>query len=424
MLEGEFDAIVDRENFMALLPRGGAKTTHGNTGLGAWLVSNFPDIAIGLMSNTQTQADAFSRAIRNTVENNPRHVRLYENLKSDQKWTDGEWTRKGSGLIGTNNSTMYARGVGGAIISKRFDIIILDDILDEENSANPEAREKVEEWFFKTVLPCLKPDGVVIGLGTRWAVEDLYEKLIGKVEDGGKGWRSLVIPALTGDLNDPSTLVSYWPEYWPVDKLLARRVDLGTPMFMCAYQNDVSGLLSGNIFPGTFSYFDTLPEGRTYRVRMGIDLASSEKERADYTARVTTAEDEFGNFYVLSVVRDRRETHHAEFIHEGWMAYPDMDLVICENQQFQSTLVQEVMRDYPRIPIEGKKADVDKTTRARAVAAKYEAGKVFHRATLKDTDFERELRAFPKGHDDMVDALGYSMDMGGDEFYFTSVRRR
>jgi predicted phage terminase large subunit-like protein len=424
MLEGEFDAIVDRQNFMALLPRGGAKTTHGNTGLGGWLVSNFKDIAIGLMSNTQTQADAFSRAIRNTVDQNPRHRELYGSLRSDQKWTDGEWTRKDSGLIGTNNSTMYARGVGGAIISKRFDIIILDDILDEENSATPEAREKVSEWLFKTVIPCLKPDGVVIGLGTRWAVEDTYESLITSVEDGGKGWRSLTIPALEGDLSDPSTLVSYWPEYWSIERLMERRKDLGTPMFMCAYQNDVSGLLTGNIFPGNFQYFDMLPSGKNYTIRMGIDLASSEKERADYTARVTTAEDEDGNFYVLSVVRDKRETHHAEFIQEGWMAYTDMDLVICESQQFQSTLIQEVMRDYPRIPIEGKKSDVDKTSRARAVAAKYEAGKVFHRRTLEGTPFEQELRAFPKGHDDMVDALGFSLDMGGDEFYFGSVRRR
>lgn len=430
MLEAEYQAIADRQNWMGLLPRGGAKTTHGNTGLGAWLVSNYPDIAIGLMSNTQTQADAFSRAIRNTVENNQRHVRLYGNLKSDQKWTDGEWTRKDSGLIGTNNSTMYARGVGGAIISKRFDIIILDDILDEENSATPEAREKVAEWLLKTVIPCLKPDGVVIGLGTRWAVEDVYELLTDPIEDGGKGWRSLVIPALTGrdgtapDFTDPSTLVSYWPEYWSVDRLLSRLVDLGTPMFMCAYQNDVGGLLQGSVFPGKFQHFDVLPEGRRYTIRMGVDLASSEKERADYTARVITAEDEEGNFYILSVVRDKRETHHAEFIHEGWMAYPNMSLVICESQQFQSTLIQEVMRDYPRIPIEGKKSDVDKTTRARAVAAKYEAGRVWHRSTLADSDFERELRAFPKGHDDMVDAEGFSMDLGGDEFFFGSVKRR
>ncbi len=435
MLEHIFDGIADRANTVNLLPRGGAKTTHGNTGLGAWLVSNFPDIAIGLMSNTQTQADAFSRAIRNTVELNPRHVRLFGNLKADQKWTDGEWTRKDSGLIGTNNSTMYARGVGGAIISKRFDILVLDDILDIENSITPEARMKVQEWLLQTVLPCLKPDGVVVVLGTRWAVEDVYELLIALPEErvggeSGKGWRPLIIPALSAsdggpaDLTDQSALVSYWPGYWPVEKLLERWSDLGTPMFMCAYQNDVGGMLQGSVFPGKYQYFDTLPGGRTYTIRMGIDLASSEKQRADYTARVITAEDDQGNFYVLSVVRDKRETHHAEFIHEGWLAYPNMSLVICESQQFQSTLVQEVMRDYPRIPIEGKQSDVDKTTRARAVAAKYEAGRIFHRETLKDTDFERELRAFPKGHDDMVDALGFSLDMGGDVFFFSSVKRR
>ena len=131
-----------------------------------------------------------------------------------------------------------------------------------------------------------------------------------------------------------------------------------------------------------------------------------------------------GHFYVLSVVRDKRETQHAEFIHEGWLAFPELDLVLCEDQQFQSTLIQEVMADYPRIPIEGITADKDKTTRARAVAAKYEAGRVHHKQTLADSDFERELRAFPKGHDDMVDAEGYSMDLGGDEFVFGSVTRR
>ena len=431
MLTSIFDWIQSRQNGVCLLPRGGAKTTHGNTGLGSWLVGNFPDVAIGLMSNTQDQADAFSKAIRNTVEFNPRFIELYGQLKSDQKWTDKEWIVKDSALLGTNNATMYARGVGGAIISKRFDIILCDDILDEENSATPEQIEKVTEWFFKTVLPCLKPDGVVIVLGTRWSVEDVYGKLIAPPEEDGKGWASLVMGALIGDLTDRSTLRSYWPDYWPLERLFKVWADLGTALFLCAYQNDVEGLLTGNIFPARFQYFDTLPEGHRYTIRMGVDLASSEKERADYTARVTTAEDvceecsNKGNFYVLSFARDKRETHHAEFIHEGWLAYPGMSLVICESQQFQSTLIQEVMQDYPRIPIEGKKSDVDKTRRARGVSPKYEAGKVFHRATLKDSDFERELRAFPKGHDDLVDALGFSMDLGGDnELVFGFVRRR
>jgi predicted phage terminase large subunit-like protein len=157
---------------------------------------------------------------------------------------------------------------------------------------------------------------------------------------------------------------------------------------------------------------------------MGVDLASSVRERADYTARVTTAEDlDTGDFWVLSAYRDKRESHHAEFVHDGWLAYPNIGLVIVESQQFQSTLIQEVMETYPKIPIEGKKADVDKTTRARAVAAKYEAHKVHHHSSLRGTAYEVELLSFPKGHDDFVDALGYSMDLGGNEFFFGSLRR-
>ena len=108
---------------------------------------------------------------------------------------------------------------------------------------------------------------------------------------------------------------------------------------------------------------------------------------------------------------------------DGWLAHPDMALIIIENQQFQSTLIQQLAREYPRLPVEGKKSDVDKVTRARAVAAKYEAHKVYHHLSLKDSEFERELAMFPKGHDDMVDALGFSMDLGGGGFFFGSVGR-
>jgi len=415
-------AISTRTNTVILEPRGGAKTTWGNTINLTKLIADNPDIRIGLVSNTAKQANDFSRAIRWTLESNPKMHEVYGNLVSTSKWTDVEWLRAESRWHGSKDVTLYAAGAGGAIISKRFDVILCDDILDEENCANIEQREKIENWFFKTLIPCLVPDGVVIVLGTRWAEEDLYERLSTPVDRGGKGWQLLTRKALIE--HPDGELESYWPEHWPVETLLQKKIELGTALFSCAYQNDISGLMAGNVFRKEyFQYFDMLDPDKNYTIRMGVDLASSEKERADYTARVTTAEDDEGNFYVLSVARDKRETHHAEFVNDGFMAYPNMNLVICESQQFQSTLIQEVMRDYPRIPIEGKKSDVDKVTRARAVAAKFEGHKIFLRRTLKDSDFERELLSFPKGHDDMVDALGFSMDLGGGGFIFGSLRR-
>jgi predicted phage terminase large subunit-like protein len=415
------DAIETRSNVLVLEPRGAAKTTWGNTILLAWLIATNPNLRIGLVSNTARQSNDFSRAIKWTLENNSRFREVFGDLTSSAKWTDVEWIRKDSRWHGSKDVTLYSVGAGGAIISKRFDIILCDDILDEENTVNVEQREKVQNWFMKTLMPCLVPDGVVVMLGTRWGEEDLYEVLMGDPSKGGKGWRSVVRSALIEDENGEPA--SYWPEHWPVEKLLDVKRELGTALFSCAFQNDISGLMAGNLFRRPFRYFDVLDPDKTYTVRMGIDLASSERERADFTARVTVAEDDEGNFYVLSAYRDKRETHHAEFVNDGWMAFPHMALVIVENQQFQSTLIQEVMRDFPRIPIQGKRSDVDKVTRARAVAAKYEGGKVYHSSMLRNSEFEGELVSFPKGHDDFVDALGFAMDLGGSQVFFGSLRR-
>jgi len=429
MVSQTLEAIYARSHGVWLLPRGGAKTTWNNTILLAWLVAKYPDLRVGLVSNTDMQGKDFSRAIKYTYEANAAHKDTFPDCgPSSSKWTDKEWLRSGSRWHGSKDVSCFAVGVGGAIISKRFDIILMDDILDEENTQTVDQREAVEVWFKKTLKPCLAPDGVVIVIGTRWGEADLYEQFFTPTAQGGFGWESHVVSALQPD--DKGDLHSYWPEYWPVDRLLREREEMGSALFSCAYQNDISGLLEGNIFKGPFTHFDTLPEGHSYNLRMGVDLAFSTRERADFTARATTAEDvcqkgcpNRGFFYVLSAYRDKRESHHVEFILDGWKAFPNIGLVIVESVQAQSTIIQNVMEEYPHIPIEGRKADGDKTTRARGVAAKYEAHKVLHHKSLRGSAFETELLSFPKGHDDFVDALGYSMDLTSAEFFYGSMNK-
>ena len=428
MVAKTLDAIYRRRNSVFLLPRGGAKTTWDNTILLAWLIATYKDLRVGLVSNTDTQAKDFSRAIKYTFEANDFHRQIFPDCgPSASKWTDKEWLRAGSVWHNSKDVTVFAVGVGGAIISKRFDVLLLDDILDEENTQTVDQREDVETWFKKTLKPCLAPDGVVIAIGTRWGEADLYETFMTPTTQDGMGYSPHVVSALTE--NDAGELVSYWPEYWPVARLLKEKEEMGSPLFSCAYQNDISGLLEGNIFKGPFDHFDVLPEGHEYTLRMGVDLASSTQERADYTARVTSAQDscqdclQKGDFFVLAAYRDKRESHHAEFVLDGWRAFPNISLVLVEKVQFQSTLIQTVMEEHTYIPIEGKSADGDKTTRARGVAAKYEAHKVHHHRSLRGSVFETELLSFPKGHDDFVDALGYSMDLNGSTLFFGSLSK-
>ena len=223
--------VEDRVNGVVLEPRGHAKTTWGNT---IWLshyIAEHPNVRVGLVSNTARQSADFSRAIRWTLEQNDNFREIYGDCVSPSKWTDVEWLHKESKHHGSKDVTLYAQGVGGAIISKRFDLVICDDILDDENSLNVEAREKTEQWFWKTLKPCLAANGVIVVLGTRWAEEDLYERLINGADDGGKGWRSLVRGALTADGTK-----ALWPEEWPVEKLEAEREDGIGALRLCLSQ--------------------------------------------------------------------------------------------------------------------------------------------------------------------------------------------
>ena len=253
MVQFMLDRIEAKQSAVILEPRGHAKTTWGNTILLPWLIGRNRDLRIGLISNTAKQSNAFSRAIRWTLQTNENYREVFGDLVSPSKWTDVEWLAKDSIHHASKDVTVYSAGALGAIISKRFDIILCDDILDEENTANPEQREKITTWFWKTLKPCLVPGGIILVLGTRWAEEDLYETLIEQNK-----WPSMVRGALQYEEDDtlhrkPKAL---WPDVWPVSALLSEKMDMGSAMFACSYMNDISGLMAGNVFHRDwFHYF-------------------------------------------------------------------------------------------------------------------------------------------------------------------------
>lgn len=436
MLEHILEAIYTRQDTLILMPAGSAKTTWGNTIFLSWLVGMFKDVRVGLFSQTTDFGEAFSAAIMNTVMANEEYREVFGDIANGGKWTNKAWLRKGSRWAQSKDLTVFAGGTGGQVASKRFDVLLCDDILGRENTETVDQREKAEIWFNQTLYPRLVASGVCIVLGTRWAEGDLYEKLMTPVAEGGYGFRTIVKRAILGDMDGPAEkLQSYWPDIWPLSKLLERRAR-NPAMFDCTYQNDIFGLVSGDTFQKSWlRFYGTrdgdpefeLPSERRWTKRMGVDLASSTRERADWTARATTAESwGDGEFYVMQVHRDKIPDGHAAFIDVGYRQIPGIGLVVCENNQFQSTVIQEVATSYPHIPIVGRRADVDKRTRAQAVAEKFRLGKVWLHKSLEGGEFVREMLAFDgiRGHDDMVDALGYSMELGGGTFFFGAVRTK
>ena len=414
MLNFALDIIDRRARGVILAPRGSGKTTILNTGLLPWLVALRPDIRIGLLSQKEGKAEAMSAAIMSIVSESDEFIEIFGNLRGDHKWTASEWLRKDSPHYKTKDRTMVAAGAdqSSSVVSKRFDLILADDVLDENNTYTIDRREKIETWFWKTLKPTQAAEGTaILVIGTRWVEDDLYQKLI----EVNK-WPSLIIPALYEEDGEEK---SYWPSVWPLDRLYAEREDVGWDNFACSYLNDISGLREGTIFRRDWwkdSYFDSLPVDREYVYTIGIDLASSERERADWTTGVLVARDERHEHWVLHHARIKTDSGHRDFV-EGmnrWAVdhgYPVSRIVI-ENNQAQSTLVQQLLKD-TGLPIVGRRTDTDKRTRARAAAARYESHRVHHHAALRGKELETELLGFPKGHDDLVDALGLAMDLQG-----------
>lgn len=412
MVTFALDIIDNGKSGVILAPRGSAKTTWLNTILLSWIVACRPNIRIGLFSQKDKKAEAMSAAIKFTISENENFKAIFGDLRSPAKWTDSEWFRKESPWTSSKDRTMVAGGANSSsAVSKRFDLLLMDDILDENNTYTIDQREKIETWFWKSLKPTLVPGGSIIVIGTRWCEGDLYEKLI----ESNK-WPSFIIPALERN-EETGEEKSYWPAVWPLDRLYKEREDVGWDNFACSYLNDISGLREGTIFKREWwenTYFDVLPHDRTYVFTIGVDLASSVRERADWTAGALVAHDNRGEHWVIHTERIKTDAGHHAFVVglNDWaraQGYP-VSKIIIENNQHQATTVQLLLRD-TNLPIVGRKAEVDKRTRARAAAARYESHRVHHHSSLKGRELETEMTNFDRGHDDLIDALGLGMDL-------------
>jgi phage terminase large subunit-like protein len=246
-----------------------------------------------------------------------------------------------------------------------------------------------------------------------------------------------------------------WPGYWPAERLAAKRLEMGSAKFDLQYQNDPSGM-GGNIFKREFyRYVDRVPAGAR---RVGLDLAIGTSQRSDYTAAVEVLEDAEHNLYVVGAWRERLQEGTRQWltgVDDGgapmvsgpaltgprllwnldrlppgfvgsdrqFPAPRPLSVLNIESVAYQAAFTQEMLR-YTRLPAHPCYPDSDKVSRARAVAIRYEAGKVYHLQGAPGIDLlEAEQIAFPNGeHDDLVDALGYAADVGGNEFSFASAK--
>ena len=144
-------------------------------------------------------------------------------------------------------------------------------------------------------------------------------------------------------------------------------------------------------------------------VTLGVDLAISTKEGADYTAIAAIARDaETGITYVKEVERGRWTFNEARqrIIAAALRHRPRV--IAIEQTQYQAAMVQELLRT-TNLPVRGIRPDRDKLARFGPLATRFEQGLVRLSPTGVPAAVRDELLAFPEGeHDDCVDAMAYA----------------
>lgn len=169
----------DKKNNSVLIfaPRGHAKSTCVTINYPVWELYKNPATRILIVSANQEIATGFVRAIMWQLENNNTLKDKFKDLvpSTKRKWGERAFTVERDSK--EKDPSVAGLGVGGKLISRRADIIIIDDLLDIDTARTPASRKKTREWFENVLLPILEEGGRLVIVGTAWYKGDLLDVL-------------------------------------------------------------------------------------------------------------------------------------------------------------------------------------------------------------------------------------------------------
>ena len=365
--DGDWDTDLEpapenwvNERIGVMAPRNHAKSTCFTVVYPLWKIGNDPDVRILIVSNSSMQAQAFLREIKDKITKNKLYRQVFGDLfpadmkSPGEKWTDQEIIVRRNATH--KDPTVSAMGAGGAILSKRADIIICDDILNLDNTRTVDQRAKIKQWYNEVLIPVLEPDGIMINVGTAWNLEDLlHDQLKNKNYDVRRRYKALLPSGQT-----------LWPTRWPYEKLMQLKSEVGSVAFNKSYMNEAMSSEDSTFKPSWLERAKYFGRGRymkykldysqwdlgAMKVAIGVDLAISQKETADNTAFAVIGETKLGAKIPLWLEQGKFTFGQTQRkIIELANRY-NPDIVVVENNGYQEALRRD-LADNTSLPIVG-----------------------------------------------------------------------
>jgi predicted phage terminase large subunit-like protein len=309
---------------------------------------------------------------------------------------------------------------------KRPDLIVCDDLESDEQVENKERRKKFRRWFFGALVPCKSDIGIVRVVGTILHMDSLLQRLMPKELDPDtiteplKQYTKKKMPWLSVKYQAHDSDFSHilWKEQWPEKKLKETRqqfIEQGEPeVYSREYLNRPIDEEFAYFKPDDFIEMEDKDRNQHFKHYIGVDLAISESETADFSAFVVGAVDKDGMLYIVDVIRERldgKEIVDCLFYLNNTY---NPDLIVIEAGAIEKALGAFINTEMFEegnsfLPLVKMTPVKDKAYRARSIQARMRAKRVkFDTKADWFVDLQTEMVQFPKSpHDDMVDAMAY-----------------
>jgi len=398
--------------------RGSAKSTFASLALPLQRALHTRNKFIIVFSDTTDQAKLNVANLRHELEDNELLKTDYGDM-SEGVSKQREWTK--SSLLLKNGVRLMGRSRGQRIRGLRHreqrpDLVIVDDPEELEKVQKKEYRDKTERWLRSELIPAIEESKarlIVVGnvlhndaLMARLKADNLFEHREYAIFKDGDGW-------------EHCTWKGKYPTQAALDK---QRGKVGITAWLREYCLKVVPPEGQEVKEEWLLYYDKLPEIKRdpetklvifnpfHRSGVGVDLAISKKQTADFTAMVAgviTVEEGTSKLYILP----RPTNAHLSF-YETIQTFKSMNAAVgtyalpmffIEAVAYQIAAVQEALRH--GIPAQEMRVGTDKRARLRAAALFIQDGTVlFPRKGAED--LITQLTGFGiEEHDDLTDAF-------------------
>lgn len=407
-----FRITEDQNNRLAVIVafRGSGKSTLVTFSYSLWAILGIQQKKFVLiLSQTKTQAKQHMTNIKRALDGN----RLLRNDLGPFQEEKDEWGT--SSLVFTAlNARIMAVSSEQSIRGLRHnqhrpDLIILDDVEDMQSVRTYESRQKTYNWLSGEVIPAGSHKTRVVVIGNLLHEDSLIMRLKKDMEEGQREGIFRAFPLIDEDGN------CAWPSKYPDQAAIEKEKKNSGNVY--AWQREY--LL--NIVPDVdqvihsewIHYYDDLPTNRgSFRgVYMGVDLAISQRDTADYTAIVSALicghEDSFCVYILPNIINLRMNFPETiaqiATLHDANKNIC-MPYILVEEVGYQKAVTDQLFHQYD-FAAEGVKVSGDKRSRLITVSDMIKRGKVKFPKHGAESLIRQIVGFGVEKHDDLADAF-------------------